>query len=157
VLTSARDHHAAVLDAARAKDLIPETLQIAAPALHNNHFQAVMVVQMHVRNRQHFASGAVLKIDQLFRQANPVMVVNQRQRSDHDPILVSLLADQVFPDEVTDRFGAVLIPFSADGPIEAGEEFPLERETCSNQVAHFFFSFLWLSCSINNFPPIHPI
>lgn len=126
----ARDDKPAVLDAAKAKNLICQMTKFLASPLHNDHLQAVMMIKVHVRRCEDAATSVMLGLDQFFRQVRPVMVVHDRQSPHDDLVRVRFLTDQMVTDEVADGFRAVLVVSFGNGHIEFGKQFPVDGKAC---------------------------
>ena len=69
--------------------MISKASDVSAPALHDDHFQAVVMVQVHMGGRQNLAGGVVLGRDQPLRKVRPVVVIDNGDRPYDDFVLVS--------------------------------------------------------------------
>jgi hypothetical protein len=89
-LSGGCDYQLAVFHSAQAQYSIGQVSYRAAAASHNNHFQAVVMVQMNVRRGEDLAARVVLCLHQLLRQIRAMMIVNDRQGSDDLSVLLDL-------------------------------------------------------------------
>ena len=57
-------HQLAVFHSPQAQNPVGQMAYLGAPPPHDDHFQAIVVVQVDVRGGQHFVFGVVLRIEQ---------------------------------------------------------------------------------------------
>lgn len=82
-----------MLDPAQAQNLIRDLSQIRAATFHDDHFEAVVMIQVNVRGRQHLGVCLMLDLDETLRQVRSVMIVDQRERSRDHLILIDIFAN----------------------------------------------------------------
>ena len=78
-----RDGQAAVLHSLGADEDFGDLLDLTSFASHHQDFEAVVVVQVHVKRREDEAMVFVLQVREPFVQQADVVVVDQRNRADH--------------------------------------------------------------------------
>ena len=71
------------LDSAQSQHAVGHRLQVFAPALHDDDFQAVIVIEMNMGGRKDHCARGVLHLSQFLRQIGNVMVVHKGQRAYH--------------------------------------------------------------------------
>jgi hypothetical protein len=108
-----------VLNALRSDQAIGDSSYVRGSSPHHEHFQAIVVIQMHVEGRNDGVEVFVLKVGKPFLDLRAMVVVNQRNRSNH--LAVSefpVMLNQLTTDHFTNRERSVLIAFLSDHPIE---------------------------------------
>jgi hypothetical protein len=125
-----------MLDAFHADESIRHLLDLGPFAFHDQDFQAVIMVEMHVHARQHEFMKSVLKIDEFLRERRHVMIVNERDRSHRLLILIPLLSDQIVPNQIAERLGSIRVLLPRNVPIEVIQEMMIEGDTEANEFFH---------------------
>jgi len=113
-LPGARNHQSSMLDAPQTQQLITEPPDLSAPPLHDDDFQAIAVVQVHVGGGEHLRRGVMLGVDKFFGEPGPVMIVHHRQSAHDDLVFVHRLLYQVLANEVANGFVPVTGSFPVD-------------------------------------------
>jgi hypothetical protein len=96
----------------------------------------VIVVEMHMHSGHDVSLKIVLDMGEFPGQTRHVMVVHERDGGNGFPILVPLLPDQIVPDQVADRFGAVRVVAPFDQTVEIGKKILIERHAESRKLFH---------------------
>ena len=63
MVTCARDHQLAVFDSAQAQDPIRKVTNLSTAALDDNHFEAVVMVEVHMQRRKYLTAQLMLRLD----------------------------------------------------------------------------------------------
>src|ERR1035437_8880325 len=71
-------HEFSEFDSAQSQHAVCNRLNLLASTLHDDDFQAVMMIQMDMRGREHPGPRRVLYFSQLPREVRNVMVVHKR-------------------------------------------------------------------------------
>jgi len=88
-------------------------------AFHDDHFQAVVVVQMNVQRGEDLVVILVLQLGELFAEQPDVMVVEQRHGTGYQSRgLDSRLLNQFRPDEIAKRFRAIGVAAAGNERVE---------------------------------------
>ena len=98
------EHQFAVFDPAQAQNPVGEMAYLRTPPSHDDHFQAIVVIQVNVRGGKHLPFGVVLRLDQPLRKSWAVVVVNQGQGPYHRAVFFHIFGHSVVPDKVTNGF-----------------------------------------------------
>ena len=72
---------------AQAEEVVGELLNFLPSSLQNDHFQIISMAEMDGGDGQHFSMVMMLGIDQGFREFRLMVVIDQRQSSNDDPVL----------------------------------------------------------------------
>jgi hypothetical protein len=80
------------------------------------------------------AVKTVLEIGELFGQRVDMMVIDERDRADRLLVGVPLLVDEIVPDEVAQRLGAVRVLLPRDQLVEVVEEMVVERDAEADEL-----------------------
>ena len=108
-------------------------------AFQYENFQAVVMIEMHVKGRQDQMKMIVLHGRQAIRQKAHVVIVDQRQSADDNAVrLLGGFFDEGFPDEVAKRFGTVGVPAQADVTVEFFEKVGIDGYADAAEFAHLF-------------------
>ena len=84
----------AVQDAFERQDAIGNGLQLVGPAVHDDDFEAVVVIEVNVQGRADFFAQIMLQLGQALAQVADVVIVNEGQRTDRvDPAADLALVD----------------------------------------------------------------
>jgi hypothetical protein len=125
----------AVLDALDADQRIRDFLNLRALPLHDQDFQAVAMIEMHVHAREHERVKSVLNGNEFLCQRRYVMIVHERDRPDRLLILIPFLPDQIISDKIPERFRSVRVLLPRNMTVEIIQEMMVER----NAEADYFF------------------
>jgi hypothetical protein len=129
---------AAVFDAFGADEGIGQRFDFGDFAGGDDDFEAVVMVEVDVQSRENVVMVAVLKFRQLFLELADVVVVNERDGSDHLARGVfGSLADELGADEVAEGLGAVGVTAFGDEGVEFFEEGGIEGDANAAEVGHF--------------------
>jgi len=89
--------------------------------LDDDHFQAVVVINVHVKHGQDLVMKLVLKVRKLLAQHADMVIVEQGDCAhDRRVGLTSALGDQFGSDEVTECLGSIFV----SAPVDQFVEFP---------------------------------
>jgi hypothetical protein len=83
ILAGVGQHEFSQLHSPQSQHMIRELLQVFAFALHDHHFQTVVMIEVNVGGGQHARAGGVLRFGQLLRKVRRVVVIYQGQGADH--------------------------------------------------------------------------
>ncbi len=134
---SRRHDQTSVLHALQSNQPAREFLHLRGLAVHNEDFQAGIMVQMRVTGRHHQVVMCVLQFGQLFRYAVGVMIEYQRDcANDSRSRVCRLLGNQAIANQIAEGLGTVRIAEPADEIIEAFEKVGIEGNTDSAEDAH---------------------
>ena len=102
ILAGARHHQLSVLHPAQTENMIRKVPERAASALHDDHLETIVMIEMHMSGRKHFAAGVMLRVNQFLGQIRAMMIVNDSQCADDDFVLVGglglvMLAPRTLP------------------------------------------------------------
>ena len=125
-----------MFDALDADEGIRHLLDFGPFALHDQHFQAVVMVEMHVHARQYKFMKSVLDVDEFLRKRRHVMIVNERDRSHCLLVLIPLLPDQIVANQIAERLGSIRVLLPRNMPIEVIQEMMIEGNTEANEFFH---------------------
>jgi hypothetical protein len=106
--------------------VVGKVLNLRASALHNHNFQAISGVEVDVRGRQHLAVIVMLGLDQALRETGLMVVINHRERPDHDLVAGYVCLDGMLAHQVTNRLRATPVPLLRDYPVKPGEKAAVE-------------------------------
>ena len=108
-------------------------------AAHDDHFQAVVVVQMHVESGKDGPVILVLEVHQFVAQHPDVVVVDQGDRA-YDAGFRGFrhFLDEFVAYEVTERFRTVGIPALLDVPVELFQEIGIDGYANPAEFAHAY-------------------
>src|SRR5208337_266068 len=120
----------------QAQDAISQALNLPTSAFQDDHFEAMVVIQMHVRGRQNLACRLMLGLNQLGGEIRLVVVVNHGQRSHDHLVLLDRLFYQILANKVPYGLRPVLISPAVDGRVELLEKLPFQGESSSYQITH---------------------
>ena len=87
----------------------------------------MMMVKVHVLGRNDGVVKIVLNVNQFFDESPLVMVVGHRYRPGHQTVIVPFFLDELFPDKVADRLGAIAVIHRLDVFVERIDQFFFER------------------------------
>ena len=99
----------AVFDPAQAEHVIGQMLHLAGWSLHDDHFKAVLLVEMHMRRRQDISMMVVLRLGQLFREIRSMVVVNHGKGCNHRLVAAYLIGHKRIPNEIAQSFGTIAV------------------------------------------------
>jgi hypothetical protein len=119
----------AVLNSLGRNQFAGNLVHLVAAAADDNDFQAVMFIEVNVQAGIHGHMSLMLHLRQEIAQVMDPVVINEGDDADNFGIrLPDLLLNQVVPDQVADRFRAVLIALTADASIESVQQILLQRD-----------------------------
>lgn len=98
--------------------------------------KTMVMVEMDMHPRHDVPLEIVLNVGEFPRQIRHMVIVDKRNRGHRLFVLVPLLPDQIVPDQVTDRFGAVGILAPLDQAIEIHEQVLIEGHAESDKLLH---------------------
>ena len=127
----------AMFNSPQTEDPISQAPNLPAAAFQDDHFEAMVVVQMHMRSRENLAGRRMLGFNQLCREIGLVVVVHHGQRSHDHLVFFSRLFHQMFANKVPYGLRPVLISLAANGRVEPLEKIPFQGESGPNQITHF--------------------
>lgn len=111
-----------MLNAAHGQHVIGHVLDLAAAALHDDHFETIVVVKVNMRRRQHVAMGLMLHLIELVRQTGTVVIVNHGKRGDDRFVLVDRLSNQALAYQIANRFRTVLVAAACNDAVELPQQ-----------------------------------
>ena len=112
-----------MLYAFRADESVSDSLDFRNPTAHDEHFQAVVVVEVNMQRGDDGIAMVVLKVRERLLHVMGVMVVNQRHRARRFAVAGHLtMLDQVIANHVGDGQGTVVVPFFVDHLVELDEK-----------------------------------
>src|SRR5208337_2526803 len=120
----------------QAQDPISQALDLPTAAFQDDHFEAMVVVQVHMRGCQSLACGLMLGLNQLGREIRLVVVVNHGQRSHDHLVFIGRLFHQMLANKVPYGLRPVLISLAVNGRVEPLEKLPFQGESSSYQITH---------------------
>jgi len=128
----------AVLHAAGADQYVRNVGDVGAFPFHNDHFQAVVVIQVDVGGGDDVPEETVLDPIQFFGELPGVMAVNKAENAygRFIPVL-PFLPDQLFPHEITEGFGAASVSFPLNERIELIQQVRFDGDA---KTGHMIFS-----------------
>ncbi len=111
-----------MLHAFRADEPVRQLLHSSRLATKYDHFQATFMVEMGVQRGNDYFVMLVLKIGELLGQQTNVMIIDECNRA-HDKCICSNDhgADEPVTNQITKRFGAVLIALVSNERIKAAQ------------------------------------
>ena len=106
-------------------------------AANDNHFQAVVVIEVHVHSREDTVICIVLNIGQFLVEQSYVMIVDEGDGSQHFSVgdLPGLL-HQLFPDQIAERLRACRVSTARDMPVELIQQFGIDCDSYTTELAH---------------------
>ena len=69
-------HQLPVIDPAQAEDAVGKISDLSTASLHYHNFQTIVMVQMHVHRRKHFAAKLMLRLNQFLSEIGLMVVVD---------------------------------------------------------------------------------
>ena len=127
-----------MLHAFDADQGIRDFLDLRAFAFHDQHFEAVVVIEVDVHPCQDMALEIMLDMSELPREIAHVMVVHERNGC--DGLLVGLsgpfLADELIADEIAERFRSRGILTTPDNLIEVVKQVMIQRYAETDELLH---------------------
>ena len=103
-----------MLHPAQAEEVVGELLDFLPSAFYDDHFQAVSMVEMDVGHGQHFSMVMMLGSDQVFGEFRLMVVIDQRQSSDDDPVLGHVRRYRMLTDQIADGLRAAAVSLARD-------------------------------------------
>jgi hypothetical protein len=128
VLAGVGEDELAEFHAAQGEDAVGDCLQFSALALHDDDFEAVVMVEVDVGRGEDHGSGAVLNVGELLGEIGDVVVVDQGEGAYDGLIRIDVFFEKGAADEVADGLGTVLVTAFGDKAIELLEEVSVERD-----------------------------
>jgi|HubBroStandDraft_1064217.scaffolds.fasta_scaffold786608_2 hypothetical protein len=122
VFASGGNDEFAVLYAAHGQHVIGEVLHFSAAAFHEDYFQAIVGVQMHVGGGEDVFVRVMLNFVEPIREMGAVVVVDHRKRGDDGLVAVNFIGDQAIANQIAESFGAILVAASGNPAIELFEQ-----------------------------------
>ena len=111
-------------------------LESLAAALHDDDFEAVVVIEVDVGGGENHSAGGVLGIGQLLREIRSAVIVDQRQGADDRLVRVDVVGKKRLADEIADGLGAVFVAASCDQAVKFFEEIFVERNAGPAEWGH---------------------
>src|ERR1035437_6626843 len=108
-LTGVCQHEFSEFDTAQSKHPVRDRLDLFASALHEDDFQAVMMIQMDMRGGEHPGPRRVLHFGQLFREIRNVMIVHKRQSANYWLVRLDGFGEKRFTDQIAECLGTVRV------------------------------------------------
>lgn len=126
----------AELDAAEGEHAVGEVLEGRAAAFHDDHLEAVVVVEVDVGGSEDHGAGGVLDLGEFLGEVWDVMVVDEGECADDGLVGGDVVGEEGFADEVTDGLGAVFVAAAGDELVELFEEIFVERNAGAAELGH---------------------
>lgn len=128
-----RQRETTVLDAFGRDDALGCAPEHARRSAHDDHLEAVVVIEVHVQRGDHLLAEVVLHLRERLGELADVMIVHQRERAARLGLVVDLL-DEIGPDEIADRLAAIHVSLRLDARVEAFEQISVDRDAETNQL-----------------------
>jgi cobalt/nickel transport system permease protein len=126
-----------VLDALHRDQGIGDTTNVLCLSAHDNHFQAIVVIKMHVHRRKDAVKCIVLDIRELLVEKPHVMVVHKRHCSDYLAIWrCPSLLNELLANEISKRLGARGITPIGDVSVEFSQQIGVDCDAYPAQLPH---------------------
>ncbi len=135
VLGEGRRDELPVLDPLGGEQAVGRRLDEGRRAAQHDDLQAVVVIEVDVQGRDDVLAEVVLHVGELLGELADVMVIDQGQRGDREPVALEVGVDQVGAHEVAQRLGAVGVALGPDVLVEALQEVTIHRDPESNQIS----------------------
>jgi hypothetical protein len=117
----------AVLDPLSRNQLAGDLVHFAAASPDDNHFQAVMFIQVNMQAGIHGHMSLMLHVRQEIAQVMYPVVIHERDHPDDFGVcLPYLLLNEVITNQVADSFRAILITLTADASVEGLQQIIFE-------------------------------
>lgn len=137
VFAGGGDGEFAVFDAFGGQQGIGHLPDAVGASPHREHFEAVVMVEMHVQCRNDQVAMIMLNVGEQFQQVWLVVVVDQCDGTRNFAAAeLLLILDELGAHHVGDRLGTVFVSFGADQLIEVAGEFLVERDAESSDRFH---------------------
>ncbi len=120
-----------MLHAFEAEELVGKRFGFRAASFEYDDFQAVVVIEMHVRACQYLALIIVLRSDQLLRKLRLMVVVDQRESGDDHFVCYDIFCNKVITHNVANRFRPIFVTLLLDYPVKPFQKLPIKRNPCS--------------------------
>src|SRR5918994_1148785 len=91
---------------------------------------------MNMKIGNNLLSVFVLMAGQLLKHIRLMMIIHQCNGSDRFLVSTPFFTHKLVSDEISNRFGAILIPLSVDKLIKGGKKFFFQRNPKADQLAH---------------------
>jgi len=126
-----------VLDALGTDEGVGNLLDGAGLTAHDQNFQAIVVIEVHVQSGEDGAVEFVLQVDQFIAQHAYVVIVNQRDGAHHAAIGgLGHLLDELVADQVAEGLGSTGIAALFDEAVEFVEEVGIDGDADAGEIAH---------------------
>jgi len=116
-----------MFDAFKAEELIGKRFGLRAASFEDDDFQAVVMIEMHVRACQHLTLIIVLRGNQLLRQLRLMMIVDQRESGNDDLVGEDIFRDKVIAYDVANRLRPIAVAFLLDHSVKPFQKLPVKR------------------------------
>ena len=127
----------AVLDALDACQGVGEFLNVLGATPHDDHLEAVVVVEVNVQRRNDQVAVVMLHLGNFVGERARVMIVNHGDRGGHLRLgIAPLLLDQRLAHQIAYRFGAVGIPLALVALVESGKQILGDGNGVAFEVGH---------------------
>ena len=121
-------------DSAQRQHTVRDPLNVLASPLHDDYFQAVVMVEMDVSSREDHCACRMLNLGQLLREIRNMMIVDKRQSADHWFVRFDDLGQKSFPYEIADCLGAIFVSASGNQPVKLMQEIFIERNASATDM-----------------------
>jgi cobalt/nickel transport system permease protein len=107
----------------------------------HEHFQAIVVIEVHMQCGKDRVIALVLHFGEPIRQHSDVVIVDQRYGSDDDTIrTLRRFSNQSVTNKIAERFGAICIAALRDQMVEFLKEFGVDGDSDPAELAHSYLA-----------------